>query len=74
MTTKPCTITIVNKGRKLVFSGFRGVHFVTMLETTITDNETLEVLNTNVSHSADRDTITFNVFYNYDPPKVWKKY
>lgn len=61
---KPCTIVIKNKGRKRILSGFRGLHEVTVLETTVTDDETGRVLNTVTSHSANDDTLTFNVFYD----------
>lgn len=61
---KPCTIRITNKGRKLIVTGFKGAHSVTMLETVITDDETGRVLNTVTSHSDEKDTLTFSVFYD----------
>jgi len=61
---KPCTIVVKNKGRKRIVTAMRGEEEVTMLETTVTDDETGRVLNTVISHSAYRDTLTFSVFYN----------
>lgn len=61
---KSCTIKITNKGRELIQSALRGEHWVTKLHTVITDDETGRVLNDWTSHSAERDTLTFPVFYD----------
>jgi len=66
MTMKPCTIVVTNKGRKRITTKFRGRHTVTMLETVITDGQTGRVLNGSVTHSAERDTLTFKAFYLHD--------
>lgn len=60
---KPCTIKVTNKGRKLISSASRGFHFVTLLETVITDDETGAELNRWISHSDEQDTLAFPVFY-----------
>lgn len=61
---KACTIKVANKGRELVRSEVRGDYWCTVLETTITDDESGHVLNSVISHSTDRDTLTFPVFYD----------
>lgn len=61
---KPCTITVTNTGRKTIFTRLRGEHEVTVLETVITDTESGRVLNREIRHSAERDTLTFPVFYD----------
>lgn len=61
---KPCTIKITNKGRQLIQSAMRGEHWVTLLHVVITDDETGRWLNDWTSNSAERDTLTFPVFYD----------
>lgn len=61
---KSCTIVVTNKGREVIYTHFRGAHEVTVLDIEVRDSETGRLLNKEISHSAERDTLTFEMFYD----------
>jgi hypothetical protein len=66
---KPCTITITNKGRKLM-AFKRGERWVMVLEVRCVDKATGQEISPflQVVHSTEGDTITLEVFYDEQRP------
>lgn len=61
---RPMTVRITCGAFKAITTKFRGEHTVTVVTTTITDDVTGVVINREVTHFAEKDTITIPAFYD----------